>query len=246
MDFIILAAGLGTRAKCDNTRQPKVLLEAPNGRSLLVNTLEQIRLYAEGHSIRVVMGYRHQLIEDEISDFLNTHVVMPSIELVHNQIYERGVITSLACGIRELNQDITILNGDTVYSPEVFQTLVNLRESTLLGTEQNQDPDSVKIMTTGNRILNVGKQLTNYSHTSIGCLFLTKHHAAIIQNYVEDLIEHHEDGKKIWHQVINHLVDLGEVVQFQVMPTGCAFEIDTQNDYQDLFRKNIHKNLLDS
>ena len=240
MDFIILAAGMGVRANCNDTRQPKVLLEAPNGRSLLVNTLEQIRLYAGGHPIRVVMGYCHQLIEDEISDYRASHVDMPSIELLHNQIYERGVITSLACGIRELNQDITILNGDTVYTPEVFQTLVNLRESTLLVTEQNHDPDSVKISTTGNRIQNVGKQLTSYSHTSIGCLFLTKQHAAIIQDYVDYLINHHKDGKKIWHQVINHLVDLGEAVQFKVMPTGCAFEIDTQRDYQDFLGKFNH------
>jgi choline kinase len=232
MVFIILAAGMGVRANSQELNCPKVLLKAANGKSLLLNMLEKIQTnISQDTRIHIVVGFLYEQIIEEVETYKKSHN-FTNIDIVHNEQYERGVITSLFRGLQGLNDDVVILNGDTYYSSNLFVILKSIQRSTLLVMPADEAPDSVRVATDNDSILCVGKNLEEYSYISTGCLFLEGEHAQKTTGILENLINRNAFGRMIWHNIINMLVGSGESISYKVMGSNSIFEIDTTDDYQ--------------
>jgi choline kinase len=233
MIFIILAAGMGVRASSHLSNCPKVLLKAGNGRSLLVNMLDRIQESHPGNpQIRVVAGFLHEQVLAEVNNYSQVHPNV-NIKVVGNEIYERGVITSLFRGLRDVNTDVVILNGDTYYPGQLFSNLSGLSRSTLLVLPSDDQPDSVRVNTEDGQIIQVGKRLVEFNYISTGCLYLEKPHVNLVENKLSDLIEQNAFEGMIWHNVINLLIQQGVKIDLKLIQVGQIFEIDTKEDYQN-------------
>ena len=234
--FIILAAGMGVRADSKSLNCPKVLLKAANGQSLLVNILDGIReSQPVGTRVRVVAGFLHEQVNDEVKTYRNLYP-QTTIDVVYNEIYERGVITSLYRGIRNANSSVVILNGDTYYPDGLFSRLVGMRRSGLLVLPSDDQPDSIRVLTDGRWVLEVGKRLPEYQYISTGCLFLNKRHAYLTEVLLQDLIEREAFTGMIWHNLINILTRQREQISYKLINSGQIFEIDTKEDYQNFLQ----------
>lgn len=233
MTFIILAAGMGVRADSLLSNCPKVLLKAANGRSLLVNMLDRIlESHPDNPRIRVVAGFLHEQVLAEVNTYCQVHQDV-NIKVVVNEIYERGVITSLSCGMSGVNTDVVILNGDTYYPDQLFSNLSGLSRSTLMVLPPDDQPDSVRVNTEDGQVIQVGKKLVEFNYISTGCLHLEKPHVHLVENMLLDLIERNAFEGMIWHNVINLLIKRGEKIDFKLIRVGQIYEIDTKEDYQN-------------
>jgi choline kinase len=229
--YIILAAGKGARANSEKLALPKVLLKANNGKSILINNLENCNKFNPNEIVNVIGGFMFQKIQTEIENYLLKEKNQ-RINLIHNLHYEQGVMTSLFAGIKNTaHEDIVILNGDTYYFDAVFQKLSEIDQSTLLVMPKRSFHDSIKVRVKDNEILFVDKNIDKYDYLSIGCLFLKKE----LKEKATILIKHHlmdnSHKKMIWHHIINKLVSMGEHIRYEVLNDDSAFEIDTQDDY---------------
>lgn len=231
MNFVILAAGKGIRANSHERNIPKVLLKSNNNKSLLVHLLENINKYSKSKNVNIVVGFLHEKIINEVlSTQVNDHL---NIEFIYNDYYEKGVITSLYQGMKAINGEITILNGDTFYSKEVFIALNKVEKSTLLVMPKEDIKDSVKVLTKGEQIIDIGKKLQSYSFISTGCLFLEKKHTMKSTQILKSIIDESKKTTMIWHNLIKLLISSNEKIAYRVLNKGAIFEIDTQNDYEE-------------
>jgi choline kinase len=231
--FIILAAGMGVRANSSLINCPKVLLKASNGQSLLVNMLDRIQeSHTDNPQIRLVAGFLLEKVQAEVNAYCKVHS-NANVKVVFNEIYERGVITSLFAGMQGVDSDVVILNGDTYYPDQIFRNLPGLSQSTLLVMHPDDQPDSVRVQTKDRQVILVGKKLVEYEYISTGCLYLEKQHVHLVENNLRELMEQDEFEGMIWHNVINLLIQQGEKISFRLIQAGQIFEIDTKEDYQN-------------
>lgn len=234
--FIILAAGMGVRADSKTLNCPKVLLKAGNGQSLLVNILDRIRASQPvGTAVRVVAGFLHEQVDDEVNTYRGLYP-QARIDVVYNEIYERGVITSLYRGMRDVNSSVVILNGDTYYPDGLFSSLVGMKRSSLLVLPTDDQPDSVRVLSANGWIVQVAKRLPESQFISTGCLFLNRRHSRLTEALLLDLIERDAFTGMIWHNLINLLIQNGEKIALKLIDTGKIFEIDTKEDYQSFLQ----------
>jgi len=238
MALIILAAGKGVRANSERKDFPKVLLECKNGKSLLLNTLEKNKAISMDKRINIVTGFLSQKITEEVQTYECTQRSQ-EISLIYNKEYENGVITSLNCGLRDIKEDVVIMNGDTYYSAVVFSTLNDIADSTLLVIEGKDIPDAVGVITEGEKISKVGKHMENASFISIGCLYLTKNHVKRVRLILDRYIRNGSPSGVIWHEIINTLIDDGEEIFYKILPPNAYFEIDTEEDYQNFIKSGF-------
>jgi len=231
MTYIILAAGKGVRAKSEIVKIPKVLLRGADGKSLLVNTLEKIEKYSDDEHVNIVTGFLSEKVQEEIMSFEALHNRL-SITHIKNEIYERGVLTSLFSGIKKLKDNTVILNGDTIYPANLFEELNTVERSTLFVHPAKDIPDSIKVCTDGLTITKVGKKLENYDYISVGSFFVEKGHLPKLKKTISNLMDTEKIEKIIWHELINYLIENGEEVHIKELLDGNTIEVDTIEDYR--------------
>ena len=120
MRAIILAAGMGHRMTFEGDRLPKVMLSF-GGKTLLRRHIEILR-HCGIDEIVVAVGYRADLIEDEIARLgLGAHV-----ETVMNPEFEQGSIVTL-WNVREAlgrGGDVILMDGDVLYDYRMMERLL--------------------------------------------------------------------------------------------------------------------------
>ena len=230
MFAVILAAGKGQRINSDVSNLPKSLLQMKNGKSILYNDLLNIHGCSKIRKVNVVTGFQNLKINKEIEMFKNEHPNR-GIEItpIFNPIYEKGVLTSLHKGIENINDHCVIINADTYYSSDVWQAINTIEDSTLLASSSKSSNDSVKVSTDQNKIIQVGKEIKEYSHISSGCLYLNRLHIKLADTFLVESINNNR--KMIWHELVNYLIEKNEIIVIKEILQNSYFEIDTWEDY---------------
>ncbi|MFA7032551.1 MAG: nucleotidyltransferase family protein [Bacilli bacterium] len=109
VEGIILAGGYSSRAK-----QNKMLLRF-NDKPLIFYTVMSLLPFVN-HLI-VVTGHYDLDIRQALRDF-------PQIEIVRNSNYDKGMFSSILCGVKKIHSDILILPGDCPFIKN--ETIVSL------------------------------------------------------------------------------------------------------------------------
>ena len=197
---ILLMAGLASRMGGPN----KLLLPFGKTGNVMLTTLESIQK-SHPAQIIVVTGRDNQIIE------LICKRYYPQFEVIHNPDYEKGMTTSIQCGVRAANNDTKgymICLGDMPgISPETYNVLM----SSHISNYQN-NPNTITI-----------PMIANQSG-----------HPKILSNrYREQILEHQEiEGcKSIIRQNKQHhnLVEISD--------QACLEDIDTIEDLARLYTK---------
>ena len=170
-DALVLAAGNGDRFH-DGSRQSK-LLQPILGEPIILRTLTSARA-AGIAGVEVVLGYQavrlRSLIEAHAVPGLRLHFSYnPDWHL------ENGV-SVLAARRRLASQRFALLMGDHVFEPAVLRRLlaepVGSDESLLAVDSRSVQPDvaaeATKVRLSGNRIVAIGKDLTDYDALDTG------------------------------------------------------------------------------
>lgn len=238
MEYVVMAGGKGTRANCPEKYIQKVLLKDKNGKSLIENTLERQRLYAKESKVNLVTGFLHEQVVEEVRVYTGKYPEQ-RIELKYNPEYEKGILHSLNNAIKDIDDSIVILNGDTYYSEETFKILNEVAKSTLVVLPKTEEyQDCIKINSKEGKILEIGKEIDDFQYISIGCLFLEKSHVDIVKKILKELLEEETPRIKIWHGLINLLIEQGEEIEIKEINDHALYEVDTEEDYQQFLKKD--------
>lgn len=212
MKAIILSAGQGRRLLPWTHDLPKCLLPFA-GRTLLAWQLETLAAAGIAEAV-VVTGFAAPAVEREIA------VSRPpglKVESVRNPFF--GVADNIASVwlVRELLVgDVMILNGDTLFGPDVVERLLARmsRPITLaLASKPAYDADDVKVVLDGERPVRIGKQLSSGTAGAeyIGLLACRGLGGALLGDAVEKLIARPGGARRWYFTAVDALAAKGFV-----------------------------------
>lgn len=232
MHAIILSAGRGSRLLPLTTDLPKCLL--PVGMTTVLG-LQLDTLFKLGvEKATVVTGFNSHLVDEEIA----RRQTGPKVETLFNPFYQ--VADNLAsCWMARgaMRSDFMIINGDTLFSPRVLETILSAPEQNISVTidQKNQyDGDDMKVTLDGTRLTAIGKTLTpqQTNGESIGMLRFMGEGTKIFREMLDDLM-HQEAGTRNWYlSAINDLAQSGVEVSTTNIKGATWAELDTPEDYE--------------
>ena len=201
---IILSAGQGRRLSPLTDNQPKCLINL-SGRSVLHWQLEHLRLAGVRESV-VVTGFNAPLVDEEIAGLPLDGM---SVRTLFNPFY--SVTDNLAtCWLarEEMQGEMLILNGDTLFEPDVAETLLAAPPADITVTidrKASYDDDDMRVLTEGDKLRAIGKTIDKYDAESIGFLRFSPDGAELFVRYVEAALRQPEGLKRWYLSVIDQI-----------------------------------------
>lgn len=212
MKALILSAGQGSRLLPLTAETPKCLLSI--GQMSLIEWQLQSLLACGIDQVVVVTGYGSAKVDEALARWQGPDF---SIRTVFNPFY--NVADNLAsCWLarHEMDQEFLIVNGDTLFEPEILKTVMASPEAPITITidrKPTYDSDDMKVQVEGDRLIAVGKTLdadvTNGE--SIGMLLFRGNGPKLFADILDDFM-HTPEGLKTWYlRAIDRLAKTGAV-----------------------------------
>lgn len=232
MHAIILAAGRGSRLLPLTTDLPKCLL--PIGNTTVLG-MQLDTLYACGvKSATVVTGFNSQMVKAEI----DARKSGPRVKTLYNPFFQvADNLASCWMARKSMRKDFLLINGDTLFSPELLQTILAAPATDIAVTIDQKgyyDGDDMKVTLDGARLTAIGKTLplTETDGESIGMLRFMKDGPKTFRNELKRLMKT-RDGTKSWFlSAIHGLAQSGQQIDTINIKGADWSELDTSEDYE--------------
>lgn len=197
MNYILLAAGRGTRLHPLTKNNPKCLYSLNGGLTVAQKMINDIREYDLDASIYVVTGFMHKLVENTIKD----------VNFIYNPFYDcTNSIASLWFAKEYLKGDVTIINADVVVDKKLMKEVITQktdRPIVLLDSSIKVDGD-YNAQVNDDHVVVMSKELKSYFGEYAGITKLDENSALLLYNEIEKMIE--EGFYDQWYE--NALVQL--------------------------------------
>jgi choline kinase len=174
-ECLILAAGNGSRIASLAAGGPKPLVPVC-GVPLLEHVMTSSRKAGIERFV-IVAGYRADLIRRWLSD---RWMAGASVTLIENPEYHKANGISALAAKAEFNQPFLLLMSDHIFEPKTAQALLRqplAEDEVILAVDTKLDrifdlDDATKVRCEGNRVVEIGKQLSRYNALDTG-MFLS-------------------------------------------------------------------------
>ena len=198
MKAIILSAGQGRRLMPLTSNMAKCCLTL-HGKSILEWQLNQIAK-CDIDEVIVVTGFAYEMV-DAIVD----RVKGIKVRTLHNPMYAHTDNLGTCWEARaEMDGPFVLMNGDTLFEAAVLQRLLDMEKSFSITLATNAKPhfdlDDMKVITDGDRLLKVSKQLeiSLVSAESIGLMVFDERGAEAFTGKLEEMMDK-SDALKLWY-----------------------------------------------
>ncbi|MET0272539.1 MAG: NTP transferase domain-containing protein [Phenylobacterium sp.] len=197
MKVVILSAGQGRRLSPLTDDRPKCLISL-SGRSVLHWQLANLASVGVTEAV-VVTGFGADLVDAEVAG-----LDLPglTVRTLFNPFYSVTDNLATVWLVREeLRGDVLLLNGDTLFEPDVAERLLAAPSADITVTidrKTGYDDDDMKVLADGDVLKAIGKTLTDYNAESIGFLRFSPGGAALFRSYVEQALRD-VAGLKRWY-----------------------------------------------
>jgi len=212
MHAIILSAGRGSRLLPLTTDLPKCLL--PIGLTTVLG-MQLDTLYAAGiKTATIVTGFNSEMVEAELAGRQSCWMVR-----------------------EKMHDDFLIINGDTLFSPNVIKTILAAPKSDIAVTidqKTHYDGDDMKVTLDGTRLTAIGKTLTadETNGESIGMLRFMGEGTKIFRDELDRMMRT-SCGTKSWYlSAIHDLAQSGVEINTTLIKGYQWAELDTPEDYE--------------
>ena len=204
MKAIILCAGQGRRLLPHTESSPKCLLPLADKHFIewQIDALNEVGI----HQVIAVVGYAAQRIES-----LLTNKYQDNISFVYNPFFEiADNLASCWMAKEHFQDDFLILNGDTLFEPDVISTLISKDDYPVtLATDKKDtyDEDDMKVIIQDDQLLSVGKKLPldKVNGESIGIMHFNPAGAKLFKQTIESQMYKPESLQKWYLSIIDEL-----------------------------------------
>lgn len=196
---VILSAGQGSRLLPLTEHLPKCLLEL-SGQSMLGWQLDALAQVGIREAV-VVTGFRAELVDAELRRSASRAL---KVRTLYNPFYKvADNLASCWMARAELRAPCLLLNGDTLFEPEIARRLRAAPAAPITVTIDRKlryDEDDMKVETDGERLCAIGKRLpaATVGGESIGFLRFDAEGAALFTSEIERTIRTPE-GPGLWY-----------------------------------------------
>lgn len=209
MKAIILSAGQGRRLMPLTSNMPKCCLPL-HGISILEWQLTQIA-QCDIDEVVVVTGFEHEMVDSIVN-----HVKGIKVRTLHNPMFAHTDNLGTCWEARtEMEGPFVLMNGDTLFEAAILQRLLACEtgyQVTLASdTKPHFDLDDMKIISDGDRLLKVSKQLdiSLVDGESIGLMVFNQAGADAFTEKLEEMMDK-ENALKLWYlSAIDQLASQG-------------------------------------
>ena len=247
MKAIILSAGQGKRLFPITKRLPKCLIDI-KGLSILEWQLE-VLCSCRIREIVVVTGFQHEKIEALIKNKYRSE----NIRTLYNEDFN-STDNMFSCwkSRLEMKEDFILLNGDTLFEPEILKRLIQYASGPItitINTKDKYDADDMKVIVQDSKLLRVGKELPmkQVNGESIGLSLFKGQGPALFMEALCRAVKRSGAEKRWYLSVIDELAQKQKVHVVDI--TGLSWcEIDYPRDLKSAERvvQVIKKALLSS
>jgi choline kinase len=167
---LILAAGNGTRIRTISGGLPKPLVDF-RGKPIIEHIVQ--RAHRAGiQSFVIVVGYRSDLIRN----WFEGRSLGVSVTFVENPDYHKANGVSALKARNAIHDNFLLLMADHLFEPETAEVLIEQpfgSDEVILAVDPNIDrvfdlDDATKVLRAGDRIIDIGKEITNYDALDTG------------------------------------------------------------------------------
>ena len=229
MKAIILSAGQGKRLFPLTRKLPKCLVDI-RGRSILEWQIEVLR-FCGIESIIVVTGFMHEKVEG----ILTSRYSSKHIQALYNPEFAKADnLFSCWKASKQMTEDFILLNGDTLFEPDVLKKLLSMASGDItitINRKDRYDADDMKVMIQSDRLVRVGKDLDAHmvNGESIGLSFFKQKGPYIFKKALDEAVKESGAAKRWYLSVIDKLAQKGLVHVVDI--SGLAWcEIDFPRD----------------
>lgn len=229
---IILSAGQGSRLLPLTAERPKCLIDF-SGKSLIAWQIEM--LAARGVTdFHVVTGFMTDMVEAELEKMKPSGT---NITVHFNPFYKVADNLGSCWIVRdEMDGDFMILNGDTLISPEIIETVQNSDSWPITVTvdiKDQYDSDDMKVSLDGDRLTSIGKTLAAEMSNaeSIGFLAFRREGGALFREKVREFMRTPAGVENWYLKIIDELAPSGKVGTISIQGYDWA-EVDFLNDVE--------------
>lgn len=213
ISIIIPVAGLGKRMKAYG---PKAAISISKQDTVLTRQIKILNTFFPKANIIVVCGFQKEKIYELLDD---------NIKCVENKKYkESNICLSIKIGLNFLkNKKLLIINGDLVFSDEIFINMPKNYSWAAIDTNLNQRSSEVGVNIVDNVITNFCYGLTpKWGHI----VYLTGNEL----NMFKQIISKDTSDRKFSFEILNELIDKGGLIKPQINKKWKLIEIDTSKD----------------
>ena len=198
MKAIILSAGQGRRLMPLTSNLAKCCLPL-HGSSILEWQLRQIAK-CDIEEVVVVTGFGYEMV-----DTIVNRITDIKVRTLHNPMYAHTDNLGTCWEARfEMDGPFVLMNGDTLFESAILQHLLEREKcypiTLVTDTKPHFDLDDMKIITDGDRLLKVSKQLdiSLVSGESIGLMAFDQAGAHAFTEKLEEMMDK-ADALKLWY-----------------------------------------------
>lgn len=232
MHAIILAAGRGSRLLPLTTDLPKCLLPIGNT-TVLGMQLDTLALHGV-KTATVITGFNSHMVKAEIK----ARQTGPRVKTLYNPFFQvADNLASCWMARKFMREDFLLINGDTLFSPELLQTVLAAPATNIAVTidqKGHYDGDDMKVTLDGSQLTAIGKTLplTETDGESIGLLRFMNDGPKIFRDELKRLMKT-ADGTHSWFlSAIHGLAQSGQYVDTINIKGADWSELDTPEDYE--------------
>lgn len=189
MNYVILAAGIGSRLHPYTKTFPKSLIKVGEEETAIRRNISIIRELDRYATITLVLGYMMRDIE---IDLINLKID----EVIFNPFYKTtNSIASLWLAKKTTQEDSIIINGDVVFERKLLKYLLESKEESWVAydTSIRDKIDYAVQMTNDGHISVMGKNLENNQGEYVGIIKMSKDSLNDLMQEIEDMLEENFD-----------------------------------------------------
>lgn len=183
MEYIILAAGVGSRLYPYTKNSPKCLVKVTNEETVIERAIRLIEKYDKKANITIVLGFQYRIVQELLGDRCN-YIVNPFYKVTNS-------IASLwfAKDILQRGDDTVIMNADIVFSELYAKEICSLPDTSVIYYDSSiRANGDYNVQEIDNQMVVMGKELEEYSGEYAGITKFTKNDVAILLSEIDSMV----------------------------------------------------------
>lgn len=183
MEYIILAAGVGSRLYPYTKNSPKCLVKVTNEETVIERAIRLIEKYDKKANITIVLGFQYRIVQELLGDRCN-YIVNPFYKVTNS-------IASLwfAKDILQRGDDTVIMNADIVFSELYAKEICSLPDNSVIYYDSSiRANGDYNVQEIDNQMVVMGKELEEYSGEYAGITKFTKNDVAILLSEIDSMV----------------------------------------------------------